>query len=188
LQYIASLVPLNVLDSTPRGRAFWNATIAALDLKEENCTSMIEIADQIIQHQTLNSGHSRVTSAAQAKRDAAAFSPPTPQPIDPSIADLTLGDAATLLQLTAKEGVPAAQRELATLYLTHPELLGICLSPFAKVKDVFKDVDKDAEALSERYSPVAMAVAQHWMGLSARGGDGPAARYLRDRYEFDRIP
>jgi hypothetical protein len=35
---------------------------------------------------------------------------------------------------------------------------------------------------------VAMAVAQHWMGLSARGGDGPAARYLRDRYEFDRIP
>jgi hypothetical protein len=188
LQYIASLVPLNVLDSTPRGRAFWNATIAALDLKEENCTSMIEIADQIIQHQTLNSGHSRVTSAAQAKRDAAAFSPPTPQPIDPSIADLTLGDAATLLQLTAKEGVPAAQRELATLYLTHPELLGVCLSPFAKVKDVFKDVDKDAEALSERYSPVAMAVAQHWMGLSARGGDGPAARYLRDRYEFDRIP
>jgi hypothetical protein len=188
LQYIASLVPLNVLDSTPRGRAFWNATIAALDLKEENCTSMIETADQIIQHHTLNSGHSRVTSTAQAKRDAVAFSPPTPQPIDPSIADLSLGDAATLLQLTAKEGMPAAQRELATLYLTHPELLGICLSPFAKVKDVFKDVDKDAEALSERYDPVAMAVAQHWMELSARGGDGPAARYLRDKYEFDRIP
>jgi hypothetical protein len=188
LQYIASLVPLNILDSTPRGRAFWNATIAALDLKEESCTSMIETADQIIQHHTFNRGHSRITSAAQAKRDAAAFSPPTPQPSDPSIADLSLGDAATLLQLTAKEGIPAAQRELATLYLTHPELLGICLSPFSKVKDVFKDVEKDQEGLSERYDPVAMAVAQHWMDLSAKGGDGPAARYLRDKYEFDRIP
>jgi hypothetical protein len=188
LQYIASLVPLHVLDSTPRGRAFWNATIAALDLKEETCTSMIETADQIIQHHTFNRGHSRVTSAAQAQRDATAFSPPTPQPTDPCIADLSLSDAATLLQLTAKEGIPAAQRELATLYLTHPELLGICLSPFSKVKDVFKDAEKDREGLSERYDPVAMAVAQHWMELSARGGDGPAARYLRDKYEFDRIP
>jgi hypothetical protein len=188
LQYIASLVPLHVLDSTPRGRAFWNATIAALDLKEENCTSMIETADQIIQHHTFTRGHSHVTSALQAKRDAAAFSPPTPQPIDPCIADLTLSDAATLLQLTAKEGIPAAQRELATLYLTHPELLGICISPFSKVKDVFKDVDKDTEGLSERYDPVAMAVAQHWMELSAKGGDGPAARYLRDKYELNRIP
>ncbi|KAI5237890.1 hypothetical protein E4T42_09128 [Aureobasidium subglaciale] len=188
LQYIASLVPLHVLDSTPRGRAFWNATIAALDLKEEICQGMIETADQIVHHHTFNRGHSRVTSAAQAKRDAAAFSPSTPQPGDPSVADLCMSDAATLLQLTAKEGIPAAQRELATLYLTHPELLGICLSPFSKVKDVFKDIEKDREALSERYDPVAMAVAQHWMELSARGGDGPAARYLQARDEFDRIP
>lgn len=188
LQYIASLVPLHVLDSTPRGRAFWNATIAALDLKEENCTAMIETADQIIQHHTFTRGHSHLTSALQAKRDATAFSPPTPQPSDPLIADLTMSDAATLLQLTAKEGIPAAQRELATLYLTHPELLGICIAPFSKTKDVFKDVEKDAEGVSERYDPVAMAVAQHWMELSAKGGDGPAARYLRDKYEFDRIP
>ena len=188
LQYIASLVPLNVLDSTPRGRAFWNATIAALDLKEENCTAMIETADQIIQHHTFTRGHSHLTSALQAKRDATAFSPPTPQPSDPLIADLSMSDAATLLQLTAKEGIPAAQRELATLYLTHPELLGICIAPFSKTKDVFKDVEKDAEGVSERYDPVAMAVAQHWMELSAKGGDGPAARYLRDKYEFDRIP
>ncbi|KAK6004671.1 hypothetical protein QM012_008533 [Aureobasidium pullulans] len=188
LQYIASLVPLNILDSTPRGRAFWNATIAALDLKEEICQSMIETADQIIQYNTFNRGHSRVTSAAQAKRDAAAFSPPTPQPSDPSVADLTMSDAATLLQLTAKEGIPAAQRELATLYLTNPDLLGICLSPFSKVKEVFKDAEKDREAASDRYDPVAMAIAQHWMELSAKGGDGPAARYLRGKDEFDRIP
>lgn len=188
LQYIASLVPLNILDSTPRGRAFWNATIAALDLKEEICQSMIETADQIVQTHTFNRGHSRVTSAAQAKRDAAAFSPPTPQPSDPSVADLNLSDAATLLHLTAKEGIPAAQRELAILYLTDPDLLGICLSPFSKVKDVFKDVEKDREAASERYNPVAMAVARHWMELSAKAGDGPAARYLRDKDEFDRIP
>ncbi|KAI5200273.1 hypothetical protein E4T39_05723 [Aureobasidium subglaciale] len=188
LQYIASLVPLHILDSTSRGRAFWNATIAALDLKEEICQGMIETADQIIHHHTFNRGHSHVTSAAQAKRDAAAFSPSTPQPDDPSVADLGMSDAATLLQLTAKEGIPAAQRELATLYLTHPELLGICLSPFSKVKDVFKDIEKDREALSERYDPIAMAVAQHWMELSARGGDGPAARYLQAKDEFDRIP
>jgi len=188
LQYIASLVPLHVLDSTPRGRAFWNATIAALDLKEENCTAMIETADQIIQHHTFTRGHSHLPSALQAKRDAAAFSPPTPQPSDPVIADLSMSDAATLLQLTAKEGIPAAQRELATLYLTHPELLGICIAPFSKTKDVFKDVEKDAEGVSERYDPVAMAVAQHWMELSAKGGDGPAARYLKDKYEWNRIP
>ncbi|KAG9941186.1 hypothetical protein KCU85_g9659, partial [Aureobasidium melanogenum] len=188
LQYIASLVPLNILDSTPRGRAFWNATIAALDLKEEICQSMIETADQIIQHHTFNRGHSRVTSAAQAKRDAAAFSPPTPQPSDPLVADLSMSDAAILLQLTAKEGIPAAQRELATLYLTNPDLLGICLPPFSKVKDVFKDVDKDREAASERYDPVAMAVARHWMELSAKGGDEHAVGVLRVRDEFDRIP
>jgi hypothetical protein len=188
LQYIASLVPLHVLDSTPRSRAFWNATIAALDLKEENCTSMIETADQIIQHHTFTRGHSHLTSALQAKRDATAFSPPTPQPFDPSIADLSMSDAATLLQLTAKEGIPAAQRELATLYLTHPELLGICISPFSKVKDVFKDVEKDAEGVSEKYDPMAMAVARHWMELSAKGGDGPAARYLRDKHELNMIP
>ncbi|KAI5270902.1 hypothetical protein E4T47_05841 [Aureobasidium subglaciale] len=188
LQYIASLVPLHVLDSTLRGRAFWNATIAVLDLKEEICQGMIETADQIVHHHTFNRGHSRVTSAAQAKRDAAAFSPSTPQLGDSSVADLCMSDAATLLQLTAKEGIPAAQRELATLYLTHPELLGICLSPFSKVKDVFKDIGKDREALSERYDPVAMAVAQHWMELSARGGDGPAARYLQTKDEFERIP
>lgn len=188
LQYIASLVPLHVLDSTPRGRAFWNATIAALDLKEENCTSMIETANQIIQHHTFTRGHSHLTSALQAKRDATAFSPPTPQPSDPSIADLNMSDAATLLQLTAKEGIPAAQRELATLYLTHPELLGICISPFSKVKDVFKDVEKDAEGVSEKYDPMAMAVARHWMELSAKGGDGPAARYLRDKHELNMIP
>lgn len=187
LQYIASLVPLNILDSTPRGRAFWNATIAALDLKEEICQSMIETADQIVQHHTFNRGHSRVTSAAQAKRDAAAFSPPTPQPSDPSVADLSMSDAAMLLRLTAKEGIAAAQRELAILYLTDPDLLAICLSPFSKVKDVFKDVEKDREAASERYNPVAMAVARHWMELSAKAGDGPAARYLRDKDEFDRI-
>ncbi|KEQ74706.1 hypothetical protein M436DRAFT_34495, partial [Aureobasidium namibiae CBS 147.97] len=188
LQYIASLVPLHVLDSTPRGRAFWNATIAALDLKEENNTAMIETADRIIQHHTFTRGHSHLTSALQAKRDAAAFSPPTPQPSDPSIADLGMSDAATLLQLTAKEGIPAAQRELATLYLTHPELLGICIAPFSKTKDVFEDVEKDAEGSSERYDPVAMAVAQHWMELSAKGGDGPAARYLKDKYEWNKIP
>ncbi|KAG9908478.1 hypothetical protein KCU98_g3776, partial [Aureobasidium melanogenum] len=187
LQYIASLVPLNILDSTPRGRAFWNATIAALDLKEEICQSMIETADQIIQHHTYNRGHSRVTSAAQAKRDAAAFSPPTPQPSDPLVADLSMSDAAMLLQLTAKEGIPAAQRELATLYLTDPDLVGICLPPFSKVKDVFKDADKDREAASERYDPVAMAVARHWMELSAKGGDEHAVGVLRVKDEFDRI-
>ncbi|CAD0092161.1 unnamed protein product [Aureobasidium vineae] len=188
LQYIASLVPLHVLDSTPRGRAFWNATIAALDLKEELCHNMIETADQIIHHHTLMRGHSRVTSAAQAQRDAAAFSPPTPTPSDPGVADLSMSDAATLLQLTAKEGIPAAQRELATLYLTHPELLGICVSPFSKTKDVFKDVDKDREGISERYNPKAMAVAQHWMELSAKGGDAPAARYLRAKDEWKSLP
>jgi hypothetical protein len=188
LQYIASLVPVNILDSTPRGRAFWNATIAALDLKEENCISMVEAADQIIQHHTFTRGHSHVASVLQAKRDATAFSPPTPQPSDPNIADLTMSDAATLLQLTAKEGIPAAQRELATLYLTHPELLGVCISPFSKVRDVFKDLDKDVEGVSEKYDPMAMAVARHWMELSAKGGDGPAAMYLRDKHELNMIP
>lgn len=192
LQYIASLVPLSILDSTSRGRAFWNAAIAALDLKQEICQGMIETADQIIHHHTFNRGHSRVTSAAQAKRDAAAFSPSIPQPNDDtSIADLGMSDAAILLQLTAKEGIPAAQRELATLYLTHPELLSVCISPFSRLRDVFKDDGqgkKEKEMLSERYDPVAMAVAQHWMELSAKGGDGPAARYLRAKDEFDRIP
>lgn len=196
LQYIAALVPLPLLDSTPRGRAFWNATVAALDLKQEICQTMIETADQIVQYHTFHRGHSRVTSPAQAKRDAAAFADyhlsNEPPRISPSIANMSMSDAAMLLQSTAKEGIPAAQRELATLYLTHPELLGVCLAPFTRPSDVFKDAvtgKKEKEKVDrDRYDPIAMAVAQHWMELSAKGGDGPAARYLKAKDEFEKIP
>ncbi|KLU83883.1 hypothetical protein MAPG_02932, partial [Magnaporthiopsis poae ATCC 64411] len=49
LQFIASFVNASILDNTDRGKAFWNAGLAALLLKQEVCRTMVEVADKIVE-------------------------------------------------------------------------------------------------------------------------------------------
>ncbi|KAI9850465.1 MAG: hypothetical protein M1830_007016, partial [Pleopsidium flavum] len=81
-------------------------------------------------------------------------------------------DAARMWMITAKEGDPVAERELAIFYLTHPELLPRIMLPLTMPRDTFK-----AEMMYRRIEdparsdPQTMCVAIHWMELSANGGD-----------------
>ena len=168
LQYIAAFVPAETLDKTAQGKAFWDAGLAALALKEDLCDSMIDHAN------TITAYHIPPNSST------------TPGPAaDNTLASTTLRDAANSWLVTAKEGSPVAARELGLFYLTHPELLPRVTMPFSKAKDVFRAVlanehsrsqgDKDRGALD----PYTFAVVFHWMDIAANGGDKDAKDFLK---------
>lgn len=191
LQYIAALVPASVLESTPQGKAFWNAAIATSQTKQDARNIMVETADSIIAYHSNNRGHGRTSSIAQQQRDSATFSAPSRTSSAEDIARYSMADAGYLLQVTAKEGDPVAQRELATLYLTHPELMDHIIAPFARPRDVFKEELESKWRKNQdpnRCDPATMCVAHHWMSLSSKGGDALATEYLRQREEMERLP
>ncbi|KAG9236512.1 hypothetical protein BJ875DRAFT_371895 [Amylocarpus encephaloides] len=186
LQFIASFVPAAVLDKTERGKAFWDAGLAALGLKQDVCRTLIEIVDKVVEH---DSKTRKTTSSL-----------PDQQPSTSSGSELmkySMQDAGKMLTITAKEGDPVAERELAIFYLTHPELVDRVTAPLTKPSITFKaqvmemhgggsagKEDRDRE----RSDPATMCVAFHWMELSAHGGDVPAKTYLRQREEINAIP
>ncbi|PIA91400.1 hypothetical protein CB0940_09730 [Cercospora beticola] len=180
MQSIASLLPAAVLHNTPEGKAFANAAVAITRLKTEVRTIMVETADSIIAYHSNNRGHGRSSSIAQQERDSATFAAPSPPAED--VARYTMADAAHLLQITAKEGHIVAQRELGTLYLTHPELMDRIIAPFTRPKDVFKE---ELEARwkknqdPHRLDPLIMCVAHHWMTLSSKANDSLAKETLK---------
>ena len=169
LQYIAAFVPAKILDQTAQGKAFWDAGLAALALKEDLCEWMVGRAN------TITAYH---------------MSPQTslvPNP-DGTLSSTTLRDAANLLLITAREGSPVAARELGLFYLTHPELLIRVTMPFSKAKTVFKSVvsndaragDKEKGALD----PYTFAVVFHWMEIAANSGDKDAKDFLKGNGEL----
>ncbi|KAI9828358.1 MAG: hypothetical protein M1832_002786 [Thelocarpon impressellum] len=176
LQFIASFVPFPILDKTERGKAFWDAGLAALGLKQDVCRMMVEIADDIVAYHTKNRSLSPERRAVedQASSELARFS---------------MEDAARMWSITAKEGDPVAQRELAIFYLTHPDLLARTTLPLTRPRDTFK-----AQVMSQRNEdpmrsdPATMCVAYHWMELSSQGGDDLARKYLRAREELNALP
>ncbi|KAH8654051.1 hypothetical protein BGZ60DRAFT_386518 [Tricladium varicosporioides] len=190
LQFIASFVPASVLDKTERGKAFWDAGLAALGLKQDVCRTLIEIADEVVVHYT------------QSRKPTSASSP---DPIPPTTSSgelmkYSMQDAAKMWTITAKEGDPVAERELAIFYLTHPELVDRVTAPLSKPRETFKaqvmemhggggsgNAGKE-ERDRERSDPATMCVAYHWMELSALGGDTLAKTYLRQREELNAIP
>ncbi|KAF4610421.1 hypothetical protein G7Y89_g15698 [Cudoniella acicularis] len=186
LQFIASFVPAAVLDKTERGKAFWDAGLAALGLKQDVCRTLIEIADEVVVHYT----QSRKTTAS------------SPEPVPPTMASgelmkYSMQDAAKMWTITAKEGDPVAERELAIFYLTHPELVERVTAPLSKPRETFKAQVMEMHGGSsagkeerdrERSDPATMCVAYHWMELSALGGDTLAKTYLRQREELNAIP
>ncbi|KAF4555129.1 Hypothetical protein D9617_3g022010 [Elsinoe fawcettii] len=167
LQAIAALLPTEVLDETPQGKTFWSATIAALTLKSTATQAIVEAADSVISHHTSRGGA------------------PSPAPPQIQSEEHPLARASALYRLAAAQGHAVAQRELATLYLTHPELVPRVLAPMSRVKDVFKasQAAKWARENSDgrKYDAETMCVAFHWMELSAKGGDKLAEGFVSGR-------
>ncbi|KAF2208341.1 hypothetical protein CERZMDRAFT_91588 [Cercospora zeae-maydis SCOH1-5] len=180
MQSIASLLPAAVLHNPLEGEAFTNAAVAITRLKTEVTSIMVETADSIIAYHSNNRGHGRSPSMAQQERDSATFAAPSPPAED--VARHSMADAAHLLQIAAKEGHSVAQRELGTLYLTHPELMDRIIAPFTRPKDVFKE---ELEARwkknqdPQRLDPLIMCVAHHWMALSSKANDSLAKETLK---------
>lgn len=183
LQFIAAFVPSSVLDQTSQGKTFWDASLAALVLKEDLCASMITRATAITTY------HISVSKTLS-------------NPQDDVLANTTLGDAARLWLITAKEGSPLAARELGLFYLTHPELLPRVTLPLSKAKDVFRlTASGDHRGGSAGVGGLVggagigagatggldawtFAVVFHWMELAANGGDRDARDFLKGNGEL----
>lgn len=159
LQLIASFVPSSILDKADRGKAFWNAGLAALKLKSEVCRTMVEMADEVIAAHT----HARNSSNETPLGDALQSSTGTPPP--PSTT-YKLDDAGKMWAITAKEGFPTAQRELALFYLSNPEFVERTTLPLSKPREVFKQTVMEKYGRNERGRANA--------GLPSGSGMGPA--------------
>jgi len=168
LQFVSAFVPSETLNKTDSGTAFLQFGLAALSLKEDVCASMVELADRIVS-QELNRRHSQ---------QAFDFISRTQDPIE---------DAARMWIITAKEGSPVAQRELAILYLTHPEILPRVTLPLTLPRDTFKAEMMYRRDRDSKFDPQSMCLALHWMQLSASGGDELARNRLREREEFESL-
>ncbi|ERT01377.1 hypothetical protein HMPREF1624_02623 [Sporothrix schenckii ATCC 58251] len=151
LQFIAAFVPTEVLDRSERGKSFWAAGLAALLLKSEVCTTMIEVADEIVGVYTKTRKAPTAPppppppSASSLTSDGSNGSPAsspysTPLPLSSAY---SLADAARMLTITAKEGDPTSQRELAIFYLSNPELVERTTLPLSKPREVFKKAVMD---------------------------------------------
>lgn len=225
LQFIASFVPASILDKTDRGKAFWDCAIAALGLKQEVCGTMVEMADELVGVYTStrrgqppapeSTASSSINgedearaqrpspSADQQASRTASTSPPTPPP--PSTT-YRLEDAARMWTITAKEGDPTSQRELALFYLSNPELVDRTTLPLSKPREVFKPAvmekyggstgarigagqphrpgtaghgpGTDGGRRDVRSDGGLMCVAIHWMEAAEHGGDELARTFL----------
>lgn len=225
LQFIASFVPASILDKTDRGKAFWDCAIAALGLKQEVCGTMVEMADELVGVYTStrrgqppapeSTASSSINgedearaqrpspSADQQASRTASTSPPTPPP--PSTT-YRLEDAARMWTITAKEGDPTSQRELALFYLSNPELVDRTTLPLSKPREVFKPAvmekyggstgarigagqphrpgtaghgpGTDGGRRDVRSDGGLMCVAIHWMEAAEQGGDELARTFL----------
>jgi chromatin assembly factor 1 subunit A len=89
--------------------------------------------------------------------------------------------------IAAQEGNPVAQRELAILYLTHPDIVPRVTLPLTMPRDTFKAEMMYRRDEDSKSDPQSMCLALHWMQLSASGGDELARNRLREREEFDSI-
>ncbi|KAF7563170.1 hypothetical protein G7046_g975 [Stylonectria norvegica] len=160
LQFIAAFVPSSVLDKPERGRAFWNTGLAALKLKSEVCRTMVEMADEVVAAHT----HVRkVSNEAPAMPDVPQSTTGTPPP--PSTT-YKLDDAGKMWAITAKEGFPTAQRELALFYLSNPEFVERTTLPLSKPREVFKQTVMEKYGRSERGLGIGNS------GGNARGSGG----------------
>ena len=115
LQYIAVFVSSDHLDNAELGQALLHVGLAALAWKDEVCRAMVEVADRIVTKDSIKRSISKVRVR------------------EPSILK-----AMEYWIIGAREGNAIAQRELASLYLTHPDVPPIVSLPLASSSDIFK--------------------------------------------------
>ncbi|KAI0401962.1 hypothetical protein F4802DRAFT_391536 [Xylaria palmicola] len=200
LQFISAFVPASVLD-LDRNDAYFDTVVAAMSLKSEIVSTMVEVADGIVAASRKSSSNYNVSSM--------------PDPLFPKS---SLHDAARMLTIAAKEGDPTAQRELGLLQLSNPELVARITLPLTKPRDVFKQPvmetsgtrpgssmrhqgDRARPGLGSsmpalagnqdpsinndvRSDPALMCVALHWMEMAQKGGDELAKNFMSQSREI----
>ena len=189
LQFISAFVPSDILSKThsDSDTAFLQFGLAALSLKDEVCNSMVEIADSIISEELNRRHHHYHHHHTSPPYTPSSTSVLTSTSARSQSSEQSIRAAAGMWIITAKEGNPIAQRELAILYLTHPELLPLVTLPLTQPRDTFKTEMMYLHDDDSKSDPQSMCLALHWMQLSANGGDELAKNRLRERVEFDSI-
>lgn len=160
LQYVASFVSSQTLADSDMGRAFLQVGLAALAWKDEVCRGMVDVADRIVVRDSIKRGTGRRKSN------------------EPSILK-----AMEYWMIAAREGNAIAQRELAGLYLTHPEVPPIVSLPLALSSEIFKSemMWEEQESSGLRRSSQSLCLALHWMQQAALNGDAVAQTKLKVR-------
>ncbi|KAI1420051.1 hypothetical protein F5Y12DRAFT_788561 [Xylaria sp. FL1777] len=198
LQFISAFVPSSVLD-LDRNDAYFDTVVAAMSLKKEVVSTMVEVADGIVAASRKSNNNYNVSSM--------------PDSLFPKS---SLHDAARMLTIAAKENDPTAQRELGLLQLSNPELVARTTLPLSKPRDVFKQPametsgtrpgsstrhqgDRARTGLSSsmstlnpdpsinsdvRSDPALMCVALHWMETAQEGGDELAKNFMSQSREI----
>ncbi|KAI8625571.1 hypothetical protein F5Y19DRAFT_263902 [Xylariaceae sp. FL1651] len=200
LQFISAFVPSSVLD-LDRNDAYFDTVVAAVSLKSEIISTMVEVADGVVAASRNRSNNNSSTSIPE-----------------PPLSASSLHDAARMLTIAAKEGDPTAQRELGLFQLSNPELVARTTLPLSKPRDVFKQAvmekfgarpgssmryqgDRTRPGLGSsvpaltgvqepgidgdvKRDPALMCVAWHWMERAQKGGDELAARFMSQNSEM----
>lgn len=158
LQFIAAFASPEALNNSESGRLFIQVGLAALASKDEMCRTMVELADKIVARDAVK------RKGAEEDRDQ------------------TPSRAREYWIISAREGNAVAQRELAGLYLAHPEVSvpPTVTAPLSLSGDVFRKEMMWAEGKQEDDQP-SLCLALHWMQLAAAGGDAIARQRLEDR-------
>lgn len=164
LQFVAAFVPPHVLDLTNMGKAFWDVSLAALSFKEEVLGLVVDFAAEIFQYKTGMIGPNATADVS-------------------FLESYDLSDCAWLWTVASKEGDIGAQRELAIMHMSHPDITPISLTPFVRLSHVFDVATLDHFSSTsgedrDKFDPIRMAVIQHWMTNAAAYGDAIASEYL----------
>ena len=158
LQYIAAFIPADTLNKTEKGRAFLHVGLGALACKDEYCRTMVDLADKIVS----KDGIKRRIANSDSQEEG-------------------LLKAKEYWILAAREGNRIAQRELASLYLAHPEIPPIVSLPMSLSSEVFKNEMKWDNQGGENANMQSLCLALHWMQQAADNGDQVALQKLRER-------
>lgn len=168
LQLISAFVSPVILDRPERGKAFWDVGLAALKLKSEICRTMVEMADEVFAAHTQTRGSAIDTAAGGVPVQSSTGTPPPPS------STYKLKDVGRMWAITAKEGYPAAQRELALFYLSNPEFVERITLPLSRPSEVFKQVVMDKYKRNDKRGG-GIGSQAGMTGATTNGGHGQAS-------------
>ena len=158
LQYIAAFISADTLNKTDKGHAHLLVGLGALACKDEYCRSMVDLADRIV----IRDGIKRRIAETNGREEG-------------------LQKARDYWVLAAREGNRIAQRELASLYLAHPQVPPIISLPMSVSSEVFRNEMMWRQETGENTNTQSLCLALHWMQQAASNGDTVAVKKLEER-------